>query len=390
MSRTRKNKFIRYLSVARKRLAKINRKKAVSWINKNLTGHPFILGAYCVIWVNYMTRIIFEGLGVEELFKTHLKVHALLFLSWFLLVVASNLLKDKERVKWYLKKRFVMFMLILVTPLGLILLWAESKFKRRTKIIFTVIFVALFIISTFYKERAYRKFTRMSAVERVTAIFTKQKSKVFLKALPRDEFRGIKLENASKKTRVKLALSDMYSRYTPGIVTIKTKDAQGKGIAQASGFVISEDGFIVTNFHVINSAYQAEVKIGDDVFNDVYLAKYNPDLDIAVLKVNAKGFSSLTIGDSDELISGQFIIALGNPLGFEKSITSGIISAIRSSPSIKLIQMTVPVSPGSSGCPVLNEYGEVVGIATIASFFIAQNLNFAVPINYLKEMVGKD
>lgn len=390
MRKKKRNKLIRRFRIARKRLAKLNRKKVFSWLNKNLKGHPFILGLFLIVWINYIARVTFDSLGTKQLLKMHLKVNSLLFLSWFLLVVISNLLKDKEKVKWYLRKRFVMLMMVLVTPLGLILLWAGSKFKRRTKIIFTVIFALIFVINRFYQERSQQRLGSMSAFERVTTIFAKQKRRVFLKPLGQDAFKGLDLEEVSKGERIKLAISDMYSRYAPSIATIKTKDAQGKDIAQASGFVISEDGFIATNFHVINFAHQAEVRIGDRVFQDVYLAKYNPDMDIAVLKVNAEGLLPLPIGDSEGLVSGQFIIALGNPLGFEKSVSSGIISAIRSSTTLKLIQMTVPVSPGSSGCPVLNEYGEVVGIATIASFFIAQNLNFAVPINYLKEMVRKN
>ncbi|MFA5356256.1 MAG: S1C family serine protease [Candidatus Omnitrophota bacterium] len=390
MRRSKKNKFIRYLKILKKGLRRINRKKALSWLNKNLEGHPFILGLFFLFWVNYMTRVIFERPEVAQLIKTHLRVHSLLFFFWFLLVILSNSLKDKEKVKWYLKKRFIVFMLLLITPVGLILLWAGSKFKRRTKIVLTAVFISFFIVSTIYQEKRYQSFARMSPFDRVTSILNRQKRKVYLKTLARDEFKKLRLETSSRKKREKLAVSDMYSIYTPSIATIQIKDKQGQDMGQASGFVISDDGFIATNFHVVNSAYQAEVKIGEDIFNEAYLAAYNPDMDIAVLKVDAKGLSPLIIGDSDELISGQFIITLGNPLGFEKSVSSGIVSAIRSSPSLKLIQMTVPVSPGSSGCPVLNEYGEVVGIATIASFFIAQNLNFAVPINYLKEMVKED
>lgn len=389
-TRTKKNKFIRYLKIFKKVLARLSRKRVSAWVNKNLRDHPFILGFLFIIWINYISRIIFECPPVGQMLRIHLRVHSLLFLFWFLAVVISNSLKDKERVKWYLRKRFVMLMLLLVTPLGLILLWAESKFKRRTKVILTVIFACLFIISTFYQEKRYRRFVRMSPFERVTTIFTGQKKKVFLKELGRDRFKGLRLKEASKRERVKLAVSDMYSRYAPSIATIEVKDGRGQNIGQASGFVISTDGFVATNFHVINSAHQAEIRIGDNVFTDVYLAAYDPNIDIAVLKVEAGKLVPLIMGDSDELVSGQFVSTLGNPLGFERSVSSGIVSAIRSSPSIKLIQMTVPVSPGSSGCPVFNEYGEVVGITTIASFFMAQNLNFAVPINYLKEMVNRD
>lgn len=389
MRRPKGNKLIRYLRIIRKKSSKLNWRRFVSWVNKNLKQHPFILGILLFIWINYIIGVFFEPVGMKRLFRSHLKVHTYLFLAWVILVVTSNLLKDKQKVKWYLKKRFVALMLVLVTPLGLILLWLGSKFKHRTKIIFTVIFIALFIVNSIYQEKRYRSFVKLSPFERVTAILTRQKRKIFLKALDSDVLGRLKLEGTSKRARIKLTVSDMYSRYVPSVASIKVKDAQGRNIGEASGFVISSDGFIATNFHVVVSAHQIEIKIGSDVFKDVYLVKYDHNFDIAILKVDAEELMPLPIGDSDALVSGQSIVALGNPLGFEQTVSSGIISALRSSQNLKLIQMTVPVSPGSSGCPVFNEYGEVVGIATIASLFTAQNLNFAVPINYLKGMVQR-
>jgi S1-C subfamily serine protease len=218
-------------------------------------------------------------------------------------------------------------------------------------------------------------------------MITKQKSKVFLKNSPLHILDGFRFVRIPTKDRVKLAVSDIYSRCSQSIVTINTKDKNGKDIGMGSGFIVSKDGIIITNFHVIESAYQAEVRIGKQVFKEVYLIKGIPKLDIAVLKIDASDLLPLAIGDSDNLLSGQFIVALGNPLGLEQSVSSGIISSIRSSGDIKLIQMTAPVSMGSSGGPLLNEYGEVIGITTLASFFMAQNLNFAVPINYLEEII---
>jgi S1-C subfamily serine protease len=160
-------------------------------------------------------------------------------------------------------------------------------------------------------------------------------------------------------------------------------------MGMGSGFIISEDGLIVTNFHVMESAYQIEIKIGEKIFREASLVKGISNMDIALLKIDSKGLPALPIGDSDSLVDGQFVIVLGNPVGLERSVSNGIISAIRSKDDIKIIQMTAPVSPGSSGGPVLNEYGEVVGITTLASFFMAQNLNFAIPINYLDKILNE-
>ena len=151
--------------------------------------------------------------------------------------------------------------------------------------------------------------------------------------------------------------------------------------------MISADGVIATNFHVLESAYQAEVKIGEKVFKSVDFIKGAPEFDIALIKIDAQELKVLPIGNSDNLVNGQSIVVLGNPWGLERTVSNGLVSSLRSQDNIKLIQMSAPVSPGSSGGPVLNEFGEVVGITTIASFLFAQNLNFAVPINYLEKLI---
>lgn len=385
--KNKSNKLIRYLAVFKKRLKKVTLQKIYLWINKNLKGHPFILGFLTLIWFSYVIHLLFEIKDTMGLLKFHLKFHTTLFSVWLVLVILSNFLRDREKIKWYFKKSFVFIMLVLLTPIGLILLWTGSRFKRITKIIFTIIFVFYFIVGSVYQEKKQQKFLNMSPFERITEMITKRKSRVFLKSASLSLLSNFKFINIPDKQKVKRAVSQIYSQYSPSIVSIKTFDKSDRELGFGSGFIISKGGLIVTNYHVIESAHKAEVKIGDNVFKDVYLVKSLPNFDIAILKIEAEGFLPLVIGDSDNLTSGQFIIALGNPLGFEQSVSSGIISAIRLNHNMKLIQMTVPVSLGSSGGPVLNEYGEVIGITTIGTFFFAQNLNFAIPINYLKKII---
>ena len=341
------------------------------------------------IWITYIIQSSFSVIDPKKLIKLHLRAHLSLFIIWLVWVILSNALRDVQKVKWYFKKRFVFAMLILLAPLGLILLWWGSKFKKITKLILTVIFVFLFIWGQIYQQKKHDKTLQMTTFETIVKEVTNQKTKVFLKKYSPGALKGFMLKGVSRGGKTKLAVSDIYSRSYSGIVSITTKDAYGKEIGQGSGFIISKDGLIVTNFHVIKSAYQSEVKIGDKIFKEVFLVKGMPHLDIAILKIDAKDILPLPIGNSDNLTSGQFVVAIGNPLGLEQSVSSGIISAIRSAGSIKLIQITAPISPGSSGGPVFNEYGEVIGIATMASFFMAQNVNFAVPINYLKELISQ-
>lgn len=379
MKKTKKIQVKRYLAVIQRRIKRVNRKKVLRWLEINLKQHPFILGLLFFIWIDAV--LIKRDFAKIDIIKI-LKFHLYLFIFWLILVALLNLLRDKQKVKWYFRKHFVVFMLLpFFFPFGLILLWSGSKFKKATKIIFTLIFGSVFIIVNVYSSKTINK----SSLERIVEMITGPKKKIFLKPLDRDVLSGLRLLEVPKKSRVKLAISEVAAQYSSSVVSIKTKDKDGRDLGMGSGFIISPDGLIVTNFHVVESAYQAEVKIGEDVFKEVYLVKDIPNLDIAILKINAENLPVLPLGDSDSLINGQFLIVLSNPWGFERSVSSGIVSAIRSKGDIKLIQMTAPVSPGSSGGPVINEYGEVVGITTLASFFMAQNLNFAIPINYLNK-----
>lgn len=391
MKRRKKvNKLFRRVKVSVKKIKKLNRKKISLWINRNLKEHPFVLGITSTFWISHIISSFFESRGPLELLKSHLKQLGIISGAWLVLVILSNALRDRQKIKWHFRKRFVFLMLLLFFPLGLILMWSGSRFKRVTKIIFTLVFAGVFIFNSIRHEKRYRAILSKSPFDRVTDTVTKEKKKAFLKSAGEKALVGFRFTEVSRKDKIKLAVSEIYSRYSPSIVSIKTKDKNGNEIGLGSGFIVSKDGIIVTNSHVIGAAHKCEIKVGDKVFPETFLIKNLPDIDMAILKIDAEGLSPLVIGDSDDLISGQFIVALGNPLGLEQSVSSGIISAIRSSRDLKLIQLTAPVSPGSSGGPVLNEFGEVVGIATIASFFMAQNVNFAVPINYLKKIIAKE
>jgi S1-C subfamily serine protease len=154
-----------------------------------------------------------------------------------------------------------------------------------------------------------------------------------------------------------------------------------------SGFIISQDGIILTNFHVLQGAYSAEVEFNNVVYDKCMFIKGDSRLDIALIKIDAKGLPALPIGDSDDIKWGEKIVVIGNPWGLERSVSDGVISGVRVKEDIQLIQMSAPVSFGSSGGPIINSYGEVIGITTLASFFTAQNLNFAIPINHLKQLI---
>ena len=173
------------------------------------------------------------------------------------------------------------------------------------------------------------------------------------------------------------------------IVSIVMSDKDGHPIAKGSGFFISKDGHVVTNYHVIRNGSSAVIKLPNGAFFavDGVLAS-DKDRDVAIIKAHGNDFRTLTLGDSDRLQVGEEVVAIGNPLSLESTVSNGIVSAIRTveDEGGKFVQITAPISPGSSGGPLFNMAGEVVGITT-SHIKGGQNLNFAIPINDVKPML---
>ena len=174
-------------------------------------------------------------------------------------------------------------------------------------------------------------------------------------------------------------------------VLIATGDSSLSEFGQGSGFFVSPN-LIVTNFHVIEGASVIAYKrVGQGQFHSIKsIRDVEPTYDLAILEVPSTRVLPLYFGDSDTVKKGETVYAVGNPHGFEGTFSDGTLSAIRRDYTIDLLQITAPISPGSSGGPVLNGRGEVIGVATLGSVIAdAQNLNFAIPSNYLKTMLRK-
>jgi Trypsin-like peptidase domain len=165
-----------------------------------------------------------------------------------------------------------------------------------------------------------------------------------------------------------------------GMTLIETFDDEGHKRGLGSGFVVSADGITLTNYHVIRGAARATAKFGDGTWSEVNgVVAFDPPHDVAVIKLATPTKTVLRLGDSDSVKVGQKVVAIGSPLGFQNTISEGIISGLRNG----IIQMSDPISPGSSGGAVFDAYGNVVGIS-VATVAMGQNLNFAVPINWAK------
>ncbi len=175
------------------------------------------------------------------------------------------------------------------------------------------------------------------------------------------------------------------------IVSIVMSDKDGHPLAQGSGFLVSKNGHIVTNYHVIKNGASAVIKLPNGAFFavDGVLAS-DKARDVAIIKAHGNDFRTLTLGDSNRLQVGEEVVAIGNPLSLESTVSNGIVSAIRTveDEGGKFVQITAPISPGSSGGPLFNMAGEVVGITT-SHLIGGQNLNFAIPINDVKLMLSR-
>ena len=188
---------------------------------------------------------------------------------------------------------------------------------------------------------------------------------------------------AGPAPRHPLSVADIAASALPAVVTIRTTQSLG------TGFIVRSDGWVATNLHVVVGSPQVKVTLGDQrVFDVVEVLAASPDYDLALLRVDAKGLPTVTLGDSDAIRPGDPVVAIGNPLGLEDTVSNGLVSARRKVDGLEVLQVSAPIAPGSSGGPLFNERGEVVGVAT-ALLQGGQNLNFGVPIRYLAPMMKR-
>ncbi len=189
----------------------------------------------------------------------------------------------------------------------------------------------------------------------------------------------------SSATNMSMSIEGLVQVASPAIVMITT--VTNTGGALGSGFLISPDGTIVTNYHVIKGAEGLGVKFAQEkeLITNVSVIKTDAVRDIALIKVNTPvNAAPLPLGDSEQIVVGERVVAIGNPQGLQNTVSDGLVSAVRDAGGVKQIQISVPISHGSSGGALINMRGQAIGI-TSSGIDQAQNLNFAIPINYVKE-----
>jgi len=202
------------------------------------------------------------------------------------------------------------------------------------------------------------------------------------KTIASDVNGSVDLPDINSEAGTVLSAKDIYAKCSPGVFYIETYDSDSKLLGTGSGFFITEDGKAITNYHVIEGASYVKIVTSDGrvLWADSLLGA-STSKDMAILQIPGDGFNYLKIGDASKVEGGQTIYAIGSPLGLENTISQGIISnPKRSIDGQTFFQISAPISPGSSGGSLINEYGEVIGITT-GGFINGQNLNLAVPIN---------
>ena len=184
-----------------------------------------------------------------------------------------------------------------------------------------------------------------------------------------------------------LTAAQIAKKVSPSVVVIQGKTDSGEVLG--SGFIVSNDGKIVTNLHVIREMKTASVQLANgEMFDSLSVLAIDERRDLAVVQIPGFNLSALEVGDSDVLTVGEPLVIVGSPRGLEGTVTAGILSSVRDSgQGFKVLQTDAAVNPGNSGGPLINKKGQAIGVVSF-KMRSAEGLNFAVPINYVLALIN--
>lgn len=304
---------------------------------------------------------------------------------------------------------------VAASSLELSKLQAESKKRRRRDRIFTCLgiflLIALIVVSSLYfakrseREQAYNWYYGETEPEDMPktkeeffdSYYTSTDTDVAQIDIPRAElttdFR-LALDTAGTQT---LTLSELYEQCAPSIVAIYGYIDDKVGYYWGTGIILSEDGLILTNTHVIDGCDSASVKLHDNTEYEATLVGADAISDIAILKIDATGLSPATFGSTHDLAVGDEVAAIGNPLSenYRATLTNGIISGIErgmtyKGRSMNLLQTNTALNEGNSGGALFNMYGQVIGVTNmkmVSNYTSIEGIGFAIPSDTAKEIV---
>lgn len=256
------------------------------------------------------------------------------------------------------------------------------------------IWLAVFFVAAFFYVTTHHRFDRSNFVPNLVHPETTRAGKIEI-----SEASGPQSFDAEEQNNI-----SVYKRALPSVVNITTNSVAYDFFygavpteGQGSGFVIDKEGHILTNFHVIANSREVAVTLSNQKTYKAEVIGTDPSHDLAVIKINAPDIVPVVLGDSKNLVVGQKVYCIGNPFGLSGTLTTGIVSSLRSvrsmdgTPIDDAIQTDAAVNPGNSGGPMLNAHGEVIGI----NFQIATNgveqsagIGFAIPINAAKAVLN--
>ncbi len=215
----------------------------------------------------------------------------------------------------------------------------------------------------------------------------------------RDPFAA--LERAETGTGVTVSISpeqgeemappEIYQKCVPSIVSLWAEGDETS--STGTGIIMSQDGYLLTNAHVVAGSHSVYVAFHDETILEAKLVGADGEADVAVRKVDAQGLAPAEFGDADQLVCGEMVVAIGDPLGYRTSITQGIVSALDRVVNVdgvdmEVIQTSAPINFGNSGGALINDHGQVVGITTmkiVSQDNTVEGLGFAIPMDNVKE-----
>ncbi len=196
---------------------------------------------------------------------------------------------------------------------------------------------------------------------------------------------GLAQNNEAKSPK---SPSEIAREQSKAVVVLEGLDDRNNVIGQGSGFIVTTNGAIVTNLHVVRGAAMVRVKLpSGDMYKTVEVVDVDDAKDLVVLKIKGFKLPTVQLGDSDRVEAGEPVVVISSPEGLTNSVTTGVISGVRRLETHRVFQITAPTSPGSSGGALFDSSGLVVGIVTYV-LKSGQNINFAVPVNYVRGMIG--